>query len=194
MRLIFGIQKVCFVYIDINTITDFTKVLFNNEQIINKYFNKRSVYKENWNKIFKIKYGKYLIRNILLLPWNRFSTFKNLHLPQPIKKEVLETIWQKENVLMKEKCLKKFRSDQNITQYLIRDWQLVSGQFYPGKINGKMFDIEKNMESIKYELSKGKIKTLSLNDSEEILEFEKCKKELTEALEKKFNKKSIYEK
>ncbi len=184
----------CFVEDSIQPLTDFSKIYFNNEQIINKYFNKRDVYKKNWKKIFKIRYGKFLIRNFLLFPWSKFSTFKNFHLSQPMKKEVLQEIWKREEELLDKKCLKKFRSDENITQYLVRDWQLVSGRFYPGKINGKMFNIEKDMKLIKKQLKKSKLKILCLNDSENISDFEGCKKELIESLESKFNKKSKYEK
>lgn len=175
--------------------TDFSKVFFNNEQIINKYFDKRTNQKKLFRKIYNIRYGRFLIRNILLAPWYKYSTFKNLHLPQPFKKSVFEKIWSLEGNLLRDKCIKKFRSDENISQYLVKDWQLVSGDFHPGFNNrGKLFNVQKDFSKIKKEIISGKSKMICINDSDELVDFEKAKKEINECFEQKLCKKSNFEK
>ena len=176
-------------------LTDFTKVCFNNEQILNKYFKKRQVQKKLLFKIYNIKYGKYLLRNLLLLPWGNFSTFKNLHLPQSFNKSTFEEVWKKEEDVLYEKCKNKFRSDNNISQYLIRDWQLVSGNFYPSFDNrGKYFNISDNNAEIYEAVNMQKYKMICINDSYSIKQFEIVKQQLIDCFENKFNLKSKFEK
>lgn len=176
-------------------INDFTNVCFNNEKIINKHFEKRLVQKRHFFKLYNIKYGKYLFRNILLSAWGKFSSFKNLHLPQAFRKSNFEKVWELEQEELDQRCINKFRSKDNLSQYLIRDWQLCSGEFYPSiSKRGKYFDISDNNFEIYKAISKRKYKMICLNDGIDIKDFEKTKKEIIKFFEKTFPQKSNFEK
>lgn len=153
-------------------------VLFNNAQILNKHFNKKIQMKANYSKIFNPKYGKYLIRNLLLSPWSRYSTFKSLHLPQSFLKSSFEQIWQLETSSLDNMCRNKFRKNNDISQYLIRDWQLVSGQFTPASAKrGIYFDISNDSKRIEDVILNSKSEMICLNDTNEV-DFELAKKEI----------------
>ena len=174
---------------------DLSKNQYNNEEIINKYFNKKDFMKKNLTKIFNLKYGKLIIRNFLLMFWSKYSTFKNLHLPQSFLKSTFRNVWEKEYSKLNNTCYNKFRTGDDITQYLIRDWQLASGNFYPTHANlGKYYNISNENSELLDCILKGKKLLICMNDVFENIDFEKAKDEINKAFEVKFPQKSKFEK
>ena len=87
--------------------------ILNCMDLINKNFNKREVYKQNLFKYFNPVYGLENVRNIALLPWRYYSGFKNSHLPVPLLKSTLNTVWEKEYKRLDASCRNKFRCNND---------------------------------------------------------------------------------
>lgn len=142
----------------------FSKTLFNNMSIINKYFNKTKVIKNNIYKIFNIKYSKHLLRSFLALPWTELPGIYNPHLQVSYKKSTFNKIWGIESQVLSNACKEKFRNYDDINHFLLRYWRLMSGDFFPSKIKGKYFYVSKDISLIKKAIIKQKYKTICIND------------------------------
>lgn len=174
----------------------FSNVSTNNLSIINNNFNKKSTFKHNKSKWYSLKYGKDLIRTIALMPWNRFPGFYNSHLPNAFLKSTFKEVWKKENTILDETCMCKFRNNYtNVNQWLIKYWQFASNKFMPRSPKiGKYYEISDNNEEIINSLKNHSYKMICLNDSIKINNFDKVKSELTEVFEELLNSKSKFEK
>ncbi|VTU07113.1 capsular polysaccharide phosphotransferase LcbA [Actinobacillus indolicus] len=171
-------------------------ILMNDLNIINKYFNKKTVIKNNFFKFFNFNYGVDLLRTISLLPWPRFTGFFDPHLPQPFLKSTFVEVWQKESKLLDEVTSHKFRDSQDVNQYLFRYWQLVSGNFIPNKIRdiGITYHLTDDNVDIAVKILKSeKYKMMCINDTSFFHDFEMVKRKINSALEYKFPEKSTFE-
>lgn len=173
----------------------FAHFLLNNVSILNMNFSKRRQFIKYPFKHINLKYGAGLFRNLLLLPWSRYTGFKNRHLPQPFLKKTFEIVWNKEGKYLNEICHNKFRNRMDFTQYLIREWQLVSGKFSPINKNsqGKYFDLGEDNSKAINAIKNQRIKMICLNDSVEVKDFDQRKDELTKAFNFILPEKSTYE-
>lgn len=156
---------------------EFANVITNNMKIINNYFEKRKIIKESFFKIFNYRYGMNIFRNVLLLPWSRFSNIKCLHLPVSILKSTIKELWELEYNKFDETCNTKFRNETNINQYLFRCWQLMKGDFYPRSYRiGKMYNISENNNEFLKAIIHQKYKMICLNDRNNGKRFRKKQK------------------
>src|SRR5699024_7958056 len=105
------------------------KAVLNSLFIINKYFNKNEIIKSNIFKWFNPVYGKYLLKTLFLLPWKINSGFFTAHLPNSYLKDTYVELWHKEENVLHETSLSKFRTETDVTQYLFKFWQLASNNF-----------------------------------------------------------------
>lgn len=170
-----------------------------NTEVINRYFNKRESIKKNLGKWFNLKYGKANFKTLGQLGFHYFVGFKTHHLAYSFNKSTFDWLWEKEFDLLDSTCSNTFRNKYDCNQWLISDIQIASGNFYPRGINfGKSLtfnnDINYNKEVIDT-ISSKKYKIICLNDNvtdDAIFELEL--KNMTNALEKRFPKKSSFEK
>ena len=174
----------------------FEHILINNIGILNQDFSKKEVIKKNWKKWYNLKYGKELIRTILLSTWPNFTGIKNNHLPSSFLKSSYIEIWKNHKEKLHQTSLNKFRSSDDVNQYVIKNLQLAKGEFYPRKYNiGKWFDIFDNDNSELFNSIKtNKYKMICINDDKDVKNFEKLKQELNQAFETILPEKSSFEK
>lgn len=178
----------------IGTNDTFFHMMLNNIDIINKYFNKKSVIKKNFFKIFNAKYGVDNFRTFLLMPWSYLTGFKNPHIAHSYKKSVFKDVSEKESERFNSTSLNKFRTNDDITEWLVRYWQLCSGFFYPRAKNfNEYFDISKDNSKIINCIKNKNVKMICINDSDPDIEFEKAKDEINNSFEYIFPKKSSFE-
>lgn len=175
------------------------KVLMNNLNIINMHFDKRKVLKKNFFKYFNYKCGIDGIRTICLLPWPKFTGFVDHHLANPFLKNTYVEVWKKEKKKLEATTSSKFRSDENVNQYLFRYWQFAKGIFKTINLkNNKVYDIKEiaDVEKMLKELEKKEYELICINDSfkGKIEEFMEIKLLLKEYFEINFPKKSLFEK
>ena len=168
--------------------------VYNAIVLINKYFNKKDVIKQNPFKWYNLKYGSNLIKTLLLTPWNYFTGFYTPHLPNAFLKSTFEEVWEKENELLELTSSHKFRTKLDLTQYIFKFWQLASGNFSPRRNMGKAFDIGSDLNEIEEVIKKQKFKLICLNDSEKINNFELTKVKIQNSFEKLLGHKSNFEK
>lgn len=170
-------------------------VFFNNTLIINKNFNKKDSLKSNLTKWFNLKYGIELYRTIACMGWSNFLGFRYTHLPASFLKSTFVDLWDKEFEILNNTSKHKFRSKDDVSQYLFKDWQIASGNFYPRKYKiGKFFEISNDVALVCSTIEKQKYKMICINDSEiNEEEFQKYKKIINSAFEKILPDKSAFE-
>lgn len=193
-------------------------IVLNNLDIINKHFNrhvgekltKRGIIRKNFSKWFNLNYGIYCFPNLLLLYWKTFTGFLINHYPQPFLKSTFEEIWSKEEELLYQVSLSKFRDNKDINQYLFRYWQLVTGKFYPGKTSKmikqrKYIELRTKEDAIKvsqdirnriydiYSINDSTSKGRYTKENMSLEDFEFSKNILIESLKEIFPEKSEFE-
>ena len=170
-------------------------IIGNDMMIINKHFNKREVVKRNFAKWFSLKSPKSALKNLYMFAANGFSGFDNPHLPIPILKSTLEELWQKEEAILDDTCSHRFRSNDDVNQWLTRYWQFASGKFVQGaKPQGKFYSIGRDNAEIKAAILGTKQKMVCLSDDKPDIDFDKEQKFVLDLLEQKLPNKSSFEK
>lgn len=169
-------------------------IYFNDWVIINKNFNKNESIRNNFFKWFNYKNGINILRTICLMPWNNFLGFKFTHLPTSFLKSKFEEVWEKEYESLDLTSSNRFRSKNDLNQYVIKDWQIASGNFYPRKYKiGKFFKVSDGIEDIIKTIEKQKYKMICVNDDEIGDKFEKYKNKINEAFDRILPEKSSFE-
>lgn len=167
----------------------------NNMFIINKYFRKKEVQSKNWDKWFCEDYGELLERTESLRYWYDFPGFYDPHMASAMKKSVLSHLWEIEPAVLDRASRNHFRAYSDVTQYLIRYWQLCTGDFLPRKTLGKVcFADMQNYQEIARKIVNKSWQMVSLNENCTSEEFEIIKNEINKAFEIIFPQKCSFEK
>ena len=109
----------------------FANILMNDAALVNMHYNKKEVIKKQANKWFSPAYGAMLFRNVLMLPYREFSSFKYSHLPSPFLKATYWKVWDEEGAVLDEVCKNRFRTVFDVNQYVMKYWQYMEGKFTP---------------------------------------------------------------
>lgn len=166
----------------------------NNMFIINKYFKKREVQEKNWDKWYCDDYGDRLERTKACSYWYDFPGFYDPHMANPLKKSTLEKLWELEPDALDAGSRDRFRGSADVTQYLIRYWQLCEGDFIPRRTQGKVFfpTIETYNEVVDA-INNRLYPMISFNENCNSEEFEIMKSAINNALEQRFPNKCSFE-
>ena len=167
----------------------------NNLMVINRHFDKRVMQEEHHEKWFNPVYGNLLERTESLAYWNTLGGIHDPHMANPLKKSTLKKLWELEPEVL-DKCSRNhFRAHTDMTQYLIRYWQLCTGQFVPRRTEGKMCLMDKsNYLEYAEGIRQGSYPIVSMNESCTAEEFPLIKKAINEALAELLPDKSSFEK
>ncbi|WP_156010080.1 stealth family protein [Streptococcus ruminantium] len=169
-------------------------ISLNNIEVINDYFNTHQILKEWSNKFFRLSYGKHLLKNFIVLPWNSVLGFYDHHLPVAYKKSTFKHLWNLEEQKLRQTSRNKFRTKSDINHWLMRYWQLASGQFTPRSVHfGNYYNIFDELNKIISELRNPKYHLICLNDGEEISDFEEVKQKIAKSFAIRYPKKSSFE-
>lgn len=174
----------------------FEHILFNNTEILNRYFSLRNSIRDNFSNWIKTQSLKGLLSMLLYGRKDFIPGSASNHIHVNYQKSTFEELWKREGVKIDETCRNRLRTENDISHWCVRDWQLFTGQFYPRKPIGKMFHTASmcyNNKAIDY-LRKQKGKVICLNDSENETDFERHKKMILEAFEMIMPEKSSFEK
>lgn len=165
----------------------------NNINIIQKEFNFPLLFKKHIWKWMNYRYGLQCLRNLHLLPYNYFTGVKNLHVANAYRKSTFIEVWQKYGDVLDKTCRHRFRSPLDVNQWLMKYWQIVSGEFYPQWYGiGKYFSVNQ-IKEINRELKSRHTKLLCLNDNEGIPDYLHIKEELVNIFQQVFPEKSSFE-
>lgn len=166
----------------------------NNIEIINKYFSTANIKKHLSNWVTPI-YGKKAMRNLLFLKSSHIVGVMEPHIPLSFRKSTFRQVWKKEFSALDATCKNRFRSREDLTYWLMRQWQLFSGRFSPRSWEtGHYFLMPNAKEDLKKALrGSGQAKLICINDSEKIPDFESLKQEINAAFQRRYPKKSSFE-
>ena len=141
---------------------------------------------------------KTALLNFLYSQHSAFIGFGNAHLPVPMLKKTIEEVWAKEPEILNETRKSRFRSINDVSQYLFRYWDLASGNFYPTSMEklGKKYEL--SLGSAAFDVVRNRsCNMVCLQDAEECdLEevFNQVQSNLIKAFDAIFPEKSSFEK
>ena len=172
-------------------------IYLNNVMLLAKYFDKRDNIKKHPGAYFHIGYPPmYFFYNMLELAFPRFTGFYTVHGPSPLMKSTYQKLWELEPELLTQVCSHPFRHKGDVNQYVLREYQKLSGEFIPKNVQKLCgyYDVEKNNDRLVQTITGQKKKMICINDSNHEIDFEKAKQEINRALEKILPERSLFEK
>lgn len=172
----------------------FAHILMNGAALVNMHYDKRQVIRKNFRKWFSPAYGAMALRNLLMLPYREFSSFKYTHQPSPFLKSTYEAVWEKEGEKLDALCYNKFRTVFDVNQYVMKYWQYMEGRYEPQtpKI-GRFCIVGRDDDRIFRSIEGQECKMICLNDESDLKDFEGYKKRIINSFEKILPSKSSYE-
>lgn len=172
----------------------FPHTILNNIAILNKHFSKKEVVSKHWKKFYSPKYGKDLLRNLLLSPARYFSCFNDLHMTSAYLRSSFQEVWDAEPKLLDAACRNRFRTKDDIMHWLVKWWQFCEGRFCP-KASGWVKKFELGADEVPINAVRQQAyKIVCLNDSDPNLDFSATQAALQDAFETILPKKSAFEK
>lgn len=169
-------------------------IMLNMMAIVNMKFPKNETLHSNYSKWYSPKYGKYLLNNIYLSPFSCFTGFRNFHSAVPFRKTTFFYVWKIIPEVLQDVCSRKFRSREDVNQYLFRYWQLLSGEFNPVRPRSDYITIGRmSIPDLEKMINSKKNLMLCINDDPG--EFDKDEQEslISALLAKKFHQISSFE-
>lgn len=160
---------------------------------LNMVFSKKKCIAENPFKWFNLKYGKDMLFNLYLFPGKNISGFKNYHSCIPYCKKTLAEVWEAFPEALDNTCRNKFRSREDVNQYLFRYWRLMKGEFAPGKVKSRYLTLGYHtMEEVSNAFN-SKYKVICVNDDPMSCDFETEQKKAIQLFNKKYPNISSFE-
>ncbi len=172
-------------------------IYLNNAMLLAKYFDKRTNMKKQPGAYFHIGYPPtYFLYNMLEMVFPRFTGFYTVHGPAPLKKSTYETLWNLEPELLTNVCSHTFRHKDDVSQYVLREYQKLQGEFVPRNVQRlcSYYDVENENKKLIHAIIEGKCPMMCINDSNHKIDFEKAKTEINNALQQRLGQKSLFEK
>ncbi len=169
-------------------------IMLNMLALINEKFDKKAVMKGHRSQWFSLKYGKNLLNNLLISSWDCFTGFRNFHTCIPYTKQTLTEVWDAYPEFLHETSLHKFRTKEDVNQYLFRYWQLVNNRFVPMKPNSAYITIGKVESSVlKSYLSNTGYKIVCVNDDPIAFNYQQEATKIYNVFEEFYPKPSSFE-
>ena len=161
-------------------------LFLNNSLVLSKYFDKRESVRKSPGGYFKIGYPPlYFFYNLLELTFPLYTGFYTVHGPSPFCKSTFLEIWEKEGEFLREMSGNRFRSEGDVTQYLFREWQKLSGNFTPRNVQRdfRYFEIGSKHKKLLTAIKKQKSRVICINDTWTGGEPENIRAEIQNAFE-----------
>lgn len=174
-------------------IYDIGHIELNCINIINKEFSFSHQFKSNLFKWMNYRYGIRCLQNLFFLPYGDFTGVFNAHVANAYNKMTFTEVWAKYGNKLHQTCQHRFRTQMDVSQWVFKYWQLVSGSFYPQWINYSKFIEIYNTEEIRKVLKQKKTKQICLNDCESINDIKLLKDKIIGIFQEVFPEKSSYE-
>ncbi len=172
-------------------------IYLNNSLALSRHFDKRANVRKQPGKYFKPGYPPlYFFYNLLELAFPLFTGFYTVHGPSPFLKSTFFEVWEKEEELLRRTCSHRFRSGEDVNQYLFREWQKLSGRFIPRNITGRFryYNVDSHNPALLRTIRRQSADIICINDANKKIDFDRAKGEIIDALEAILPEKSSYEK
>lgn len=165
----------------------------NNVIVANKYFREKKSMRKNWTKFFSPRYKKKNLNNLVSLLYPGIEGYHSAHITVSALKSTFIEVWDKEFEVLDSVCNSKFRTEKDISHWLMSHWNIETGKFYPQRAEfGLSFEMGE-IEQIANAMNNTKVKVLCINDSEHTDDFEEYSVRIRELFSKKFPEKSQFE-
>ncbi len=174
-----------------------TYIYMNNALALSKHFSKRENVKRQPGNYFKVGYPPlYFFYNLLEMVFPRYTGFFTAHGAAPFLKGTYRELWEKEAELLDSTCRHRFRDKGDVSQYLAREWQKLSGNFRAKNVlrGFRYFDVKSDNPALMKTIARRKAKIVCVNDANEPIDFARAKRQVMEALEQALPEKSSFEK
>lgn len=154
------------------TTNAFGHILWNDMAAINRHFSpEKSFTEEKWLNACYTPRIKENNRSALL--WENFSGFGGNHFPMPMLKTTLSEVWNEETLLLSMSSSHRFRSNEDANNWLMRYWQLVTGNFHPFLPPGRKYvSVSDPLPEIRDCVLSENNRIICFNDSADSIDFE----------------------
>lgn len=124
-----------------------------------------------------------LLKSVSLLPWSFFPGLKDHHMPQPFLRSTFDTLWTEEFAELDATCRHRFRTPTDLSQWLVRYEQLVTGRFTPVGMRDTLLTklSDEGTEAIADALLSDRYAMICINDNNDIRHPEQVRATLEEA-------------
>ena len=178
-------------------------VCLNNMAVLNQNFNQRKVLKDQRTKLYDPRNGATCLTLTALMSVISRKDFANIlfhHMPAAFLKQTFYDVWAAEPEILAHTSSHKFRSKDDVSQYVIRAWQMISGNFTPRNISahGEHFtyltdDFSALTRAIHTRRLHGRSLEMFCISDEKIKDFTRAKSEIDTALEQILPEESAFE-
>ena len=179
---------------------NWSRLIFNDYCVVNKSFDINASIWENRKKWFSVSAlgFKRARRNFICYWANRTLPVSSFgHVANPHLKSSLEEIWEKWPEVLDVSCSHKFRSDDQVNQWLAVAWNLAKGTFHTIHEKGRSLIVNispKRIDEIDATIRQQKYPQICVNDSQFNTDPEKCSQVIHCAFESILPMKSSFEK
>lgn len=167
----------------------------NNIRLINRHFDKPTVWREHHEKWFAPCYGSRLRTNRFYRPLKKFITLRTPHNAQPYLKSTFEEVWAAEGDELTRTSVNRFRASDDYTPELFRTWQICRGNFEPYNtyVDTKMFPLMIKADKAVKAIRNQAYSLICLNDNARIRDYAVVMKNIEEAFRTILSDKSSFE-
>ncbi len=172
--------------------------MLNDIGMINKYFPKKTAV-QTYRKKYRANCYRWIdnLRTLALevLYPHRFLGFYNIHGPNAYLKSVFCEVWKHEFDVLRRTCLNKYRTNDDVNQWIMLWWQVASGQFSPVLMDNIVNSITENsIDDLCRMIEMREHDFICLNDPDEYVPYEILASRLQNAFLTVFPDKSSFEK
>ena len=177
-------------------------VYFNMFAAVNRHFNMKKSISQNKSKWLSVSNcgSKYLLGNLFFMKYAEFIGFKREHMPCPMRKTTMKKVWEAEPRLLDSTARNRFRTSEDVNQYIFRYWELAAGSFVPRKFDilGKCIHLRDKqnaqLSSVCDMITSQKYDMICVNDAYSAYEeFENGKQKVNASLQAILGEKSGFE-
>lgn len=178
-------------------------VCLNNMAVLNQNFDQRTVLRKEYAKLVDPRNGMIRLTLTALMSIISRKDFPNIlfhHMPAAFLKQTFFEVWDAEPEILSNTSSHKFRSKDDVSQYLVRAWQMINGNFTPRNISmrGEHFTYLTNDFTVatraihRKRLRARNLEMFCISD-ERVKDFVRAKAEINATLEQILPEKSIFE-
>ncbi|MBR1770720.1 MAG: Stealth CR1 domain-containing protein [Lachnospiraceae bacterium] len=172
-------------------------IFLNNMLVLAKYFDKRECVRRHPGQYFHLGYPPlYFFYNLQELMIQKFTGMYTMHGPSPLCKRTFAEVWDREEAYLRSLSGNRFRCDTDVNQYLFREWQKLSGRFYPTNVQKgfRYFEITDDNRKLLHTIASGACSMVCINDTGRMTDADREMQKLIEAFERRLPDKCSYEK
>lgn len=113
----------------------FDHITLNNLILINNLLPKKTLIKKNIKKYFSCVYGKQGLMGLAVVSGNTWTGWRNTHLPMAYTKSLFSKVYNRVPNLRENQSRRKFRTNEDVSHWLMRYYRLALGDFWPTNHN-----------------------------------------------------------